>query len=108
MKKTEGTRGKLSEGEIADGLTTLPGWSLLHDALHKEFRFGDFTEAFGFMTRVAFIAERMNHHPDWSNVYNRVVVDLSTHDVGGISGLDLEFARQIDRLIPQQLSDSIH
>lgn len=91
---------KLSEKEIAAGLATLPGWSIVNGKLHKEFRFGDFSEAFAFMTRVALIAEQMNHHPDWSNVYNRVVIDLVTHDEGGISKRDLDFAGKAEGLSP--------
>lgn len=91
-------RRKLSEQEIADALPALKGWSLVSGKLHREFKFKDFRRAFGFMTAVAFIAESMNHHPDWSNVYNRVVIDLVTHDLGGISSFDIEFARQVDTL----------
>ena len=91
---------KLSEKEIAAGLATLPGWSIVNGKLHKEFRFDNFSEAFAFMTRVALIAEQMNHHPDWSNVYNRVVIDLVTHDEGGISTRDLEFAGKAEGLNP--------
>jgi len=89
---------KLTEGDIASGLSTLPGWSVLNGKLHKEFRFRDFSEAFGFMARIALVAEQMNHHPDWSNVYNRVVIDLVTHDEGGISRRDLEFAQRAERV----------
>ena len=91
---------KLSEKEIAAGLATLPGWSIVNGKLHKEFRFDNFSEAFAFMTRVALIAEQMNHHPDWSNVYNRVVIDLVTHDEGGISRRDLEFAGKSEGVNP--------
>ena len=91
---------KLSEKEITAGLSALPGWSVLNGKLHKEFRFGNFSEAFAFMTRVALIAEQMNHHPDWSNVYNRVVIDLVTHDEGGISRRDLEFAEKSEGVNP--------
>lgn len=90
---------KLAESEIASGLSTLPGWSVLNGKLHKEFRFRDFSEAFGFMTRVALVAEQMNHHPDWANVYNRVTIDLVTHDEGGISRRDLEFAQRTEKML---------
>ena len=67
--------------------------------LHREFEFAGFVEAFGFMSRVALLAEKMDHHPNWSNVYNRVVIDLSTHDVGGLSARDFELAGRIDQLL---------
>jgi 4a-hydroxytetrahydrobiopterin dehydratase len=89
-------RKKLTDAELAAAMADLPGWTIVGGKLHKEFGFADFNEAFGFMTRVALIAERMNHHPDWSNVYNRVVINLVTHDLGGISDLDLEFARKLE------------
>ena len=66
--------------------------------LHRELTFGDFAEAFGFMARMAIWAEKMNHHPEWSNVWNRVTIDLITHDVGGLSELDIEFADRVDAL----------
>jgi 4a-hydroxytetrahydrobiopterin dehydratase len=68
------------------------------DAIHKTFKFGDFTEAFAWMTRAAMFAEKWNHHPEWFNVYNRVEVTLSTHDVGGLSQLDIKLARKMDSL----------
>jgi 4a-hydroxytetrahydrobiopterin dehydratase len=77
----------------------LPAWSLLAGKLHREFRFANFSEAFGFMARVALAAEHLDHHPEWSNVWNRVVIDLTTHDTGGLSNLDLELARRIDALV---------
>jgi 4a-hydroxytetrahydrobiopterin dehydratase len=67
--------------------------------LHRDFRFASFVEAFGFMTQVALIAERLGHHPEWTNVYNRVAIDLSTHDRGGITELDREFARRVNALL---------
>jgi len=87
--------------EIEAALTRLNGagaaaWSLHDGKLHKEFRFADFVAAFGFMTRVALISERMNHHPEWFNVYRTVRVDLTTHDVGGISERDFALARAMD------------
>ncbi len=79
-------------------LADLAGWQLLpdRDAIHKCFRFADFSRAFGWMTRVALMAEKLDHHPEWSNVYGRVEVTLSTHDVGGLTMLDLELARFMD------------
>ena len=91
-------RAKLSNEQIEQHLRALPGWSLMAGKLHRELAFPDFVRAFGFMTRLALVAERMNHHPEWSNVYGRVVIDLTTHDAGGISELDFELARQVDAL----------
>jgi len=79
----------------------LPQWQLHGDKLRRELRFADFVEAFGFMAKVALIAEAMGHHPEWSNVWNRVVIELTTHDTGGLSNLDLELAARIDALLPQ-------
>lgn len=79
-------------------LSRLPDWKLSDGKLHREFSFRTFVEAFGFMSSVALIAESMNHHPDWSNTYNRVSINLMTHDLGGISTLDLEFADRVNRL----------
>jgi len=89
----------LTVQEINDRLKDLPGWSILDGKLHKEFRFKDFARAFTFMTGVALVAEGMHHHPEWSNVYNRVVIDLTTHDAGGISHLDIDFAVRVESLI---------
>jgi 4a-hydroxytetrahydrobiopterin dehydratase len=91
-------RPVLGADELARALAELPGWSLAGGKLHREYRFPDFNAAFGFMTRVALAAERMNHHPDWSNVWNRVVVDLVTHDSGGVTASDLALARKIEAL----------
>jgi len=91
-------RRKLSTEEIEAGLSRLPGWTLAGGKLHKDFSFKNFVEAFGFMSSVALVAEAMNHHPDWSNVYNKVTIDLSTHDLGGVSTFDLELASRIDKL----------
>jgi 4a-hydroxytetrahydrobiopterin dehydratase len=79
-------------------MTTPDGWKLEANALVREFKFKDFTEAFAFMTAAAEVAERMNHHPDWSNVYNTVTVRLSTHDKGGVTELDVELATAMNRL----------
>jgi 4a-hydroxytetrahydrobiopterin dehydratase len=83
----------LSDAEIAGALAGLVGWELREGRLHREFRFRDFRAAFAFMTRCALAAEALDHHPDWCNVYNRVAVDLVTHDAGGVTSLDLELAR---------------
>ncbi len=90
------TAKKLSEAEITQRLGKLSGWELKAGKLHKEYRFSTFIESFAFMTRVALIAESMQHHPEWFNVYNRVSVDLATHDAGGISDLDFELAARMD------------
>src|SRR5262245_50120814 len=84
----------------ASALARLNGWRVLdnRDAIAKSFKFRDFNAAFGFMTRVALIAERMNHHPEWSNVWNRVDMTLSTHDAGGLTQRDVDLALAIDRV----------
>jgi 4a-hydroxytetrahydrobiopterin dehydratase len=89
---------KLSEAEINTQLGGLPGWSLEAGKLHRQFQFGSFVEAFGWMSSVALVAESMGHHPEWSNVYNRVRVDLTTHDAGGITELDFTLARRMSEL----------
>jgi 4a-hydroxytetrahydrobiopterin dehydratase len=89
---------KLSPGEIETALRALDGWTLANGKLHGEFKFADFSEAFAFMTRVALEAEKRDHHPEWSNVWNRVVVDLSTHDSGGITEKDVALAKRIGEL----------
>jgi 4a-hydroxytetrahydrobiopterin dehydratase len=91
-------RPRLSEDELAHALSELPGWSLAAGKLHREYRFANFSAAFGFMTRVALAAECMNHHPEWSNVWNRVVVDLVTHDSGGVTASDVALAKTMEAL----------
>ena len=83
-----------------EALAALAGWSLVEgrDAIRKSFRFKDFNEAFGFMTRVALLAEKADHHPEWSNVYNRVEIVLTTHDADGLSARDVKLAKAIDAL----------
>ena len=93
-------RTKLSDAEVNRRLASLKGWSLTNAKLHREIRFRDFVEAFTFMTGSALVAERMNHHPEWFNVYNRVVIDLSTHDAGGVTETDFAFATAVSALIP--------
>ena len=90
--------GRLTDDEIAGRLAALPGWSLAGGRLRREFTFKDFSEAFRFMARTALVAEKMDHHPDWTNVWNRVTVELWTHDQGGITDLDLELAAAMDRI----------
>lgn len=88
----------LSAAEIESRLPSLPGWSLVNGRLHREFRFADFGRAFAFMTAAALHAEKLDHHPEWSNVYSKVVVDLVTHDAQGVTELDLELARRMSEL----------
>ena len=89
---------KLSREERQEALATLPDWLDVEgrDAICRQFKFRNFNEAFGFMTRVALLAEKMDHHPEWSNVYNKVEVTLTTHDAKGISELDIKMARFMD------------
>ena len=94
------TAQPLSTAQIAAITEDLPGWSLLEGKLHRAFRFADFSEAFGFMSRVALAAEALDHHPEWSNVWNRVSIDLITHDTGCLSNLDVQLAQRIDGLTP--------
>ena len=90
----------LTAAEIETGLETLNGWSVVEGKLRREFKFQNFVAAFGFMTQVAIHAEKMDHHPEWFNVYSKVVIDLVTHDAdNSISQLDLELAGKIDRLL---------
>lgn len=89
---------KLADAEIQQRLEQVNSWTVQDGKLHKEFQFDTFVTAFGFMTQLALIAESMNHHPEWFNVYNRVTIDLMTHDAGGISELDFEWASRADAL----------
>ncbi len=90
---------RLTDVEQAKELESLPMWRLVdgRKAITRSFRFRDFNEAFGFMTRVAMVAEKMDHHPEWSNVYGQVDVTLATHDAGGLTALDFRLARKMDR-----------
>jgi 4a-hydroxytetrahydrobiopterin dehydratase len=88
---------RLAADEIQARLDALPGWSLSEDRIRKEYEFGSFVEAFAFMTRCAEVAEDLGHHPEWSNVYNRVTVELTTHDAGGITDLDFTFATRAEQ-----------
>jgi 4a-hydroxytetrahydrobiopterin dehydratase len=87
---------KLSEAEVRARLSEMQGWQLVDGKLQKTFTFGSFVHAFGFMSSVALLAEAMNHHPEWSNVYSRVTIALNTHDVSGISELDFALAKKIE------------
>lgn len=88
----------LSDLEIASALESLPGWEHRGDRIVRTFRFRDFVEAFGWMTSVALVAERMNHHPEWRNVYRAVEVELTTHDAGGVTERDIRLAGEMNRL----------
>jgi 4a-hydroxytetrahydrobiopterin dehydratase len=92
---------KLTDAARAEALASLPHWS--HDAerdgITRSVRFGSFIEAFGFMAKVALLAEKADHHPEWSNVYNRVTILLTTHDAGGLSARDIALAKEIDALL---------
>jgi 4a-hydroxytetrahydrobiopterin dehydratase len=88
----------LSTTEIEAQLATLHGWQLVDGKLHREFVFADFVAAFGFMAQAALIAETLQHHPDWRNVWNRVKVDLWTHDLGGLSAKDFQLAARMSQL----------
>jgi 4a-hydroxytetrahydrobiopterin dehydratase len=93
--------GKLSRPEVEAGLSRLVGWSLVKGNLHRKFEFKDFTQAFGFMKKVALAADKMDHHPDWSNAYNKVTIDLSTHSAGGLTKNDFELAAKIQKILGQ-------
>lgn len=88
----------LTDDQVRDALADLPGWELVGGKLHREFHFGDFSRAFGFMAAAATFAEKLDHHPEWSNVYSRVTVDLVTHDAGGITDLDVRMATRMSEL----------
>jgi len=93
-----GRPSKLSESEIAKMMSRVPGWEYREGALRRELKFPDFKRAFGFMTSVALAAEARDHHPEWSNVYNRVSIAWRTHDAGGVTTLDFELAEQVGKL----------
>ena len=89
---------RLSQIDIDEHLKNLPGWSVVNEKLHKEFQFESFNQAFGFMTRAAMEIEKMNHHPEWFNVYNRITIELTTHDAGGITKNDVNLANILNSL----------
>jgi 4a-hydroxytetrahydrobiopterin dehydratase len=93
---------KLSDEEIVEALSSRDSWTLVDGKLFREFLFKDFNEAFGFMTRCALIAESLEHHPEWFNVYNRVEVKLTTHDAGGLTALDFTLAEAMDNIAARQ------
>ena len=88
----------LPDDQITRRLDDLPRWELVDGKLHRELRFDDFVAAFGFMASVALVAEKLDHHPEWRNVWNTVEIDLTTHSAGGITDLDFELAGRIDQL----------
>jgi 4a-hydroxytetrahydrobiopterin dehydratase len=94
---------KLTEEQLAEALASLPGWAVAEGKLHREYRFRDFVDAFGFMATAALVIEKRDHHPEWLNVYNRVIVDLTTHDAGGITSKDVELARALDTIAARLL-----
>ena len=92
-------RYALSDEELEEGLVTLSGWTVVDGKLHKQFKFGSFAEAMGWMVSVGIHADKMDHHPEWANVYNKVTVNLVTHDLGNkISSWDIELAQKMDAL----------
>jgi 4a-hydroxytetrahydrobiopterin dehydratase len=89
---------KLTAKALKTALQELPAWSIQHEKLHREYRFPDFAHAFGFMATAAIQIEKRNHHPEWLNVYNRVTVDLTTHDSNGITQKDIDLAHLLEQL----------
>jgi 4a-hydroxytetrahydrobiopterin dehydratase len=87
----------LDEAEVTRRVDALDGWAVVDGSLHRELEFGDFSEAFGFMARVALAAEKLDHHPDWSNAWNRVVIDITNHAAGGISDMCFQLAAAVDQ-----------
>ncbi len=92
----------LTPDELDRARRDLPDWNVDPQRFRRELRFGDFAEAFGFMAEVAVVADAMNHHPEWSNVYQRVTIELRTHDVDGVSALDVALARRIDDAVARR------
>lgn len=89
---------RLPPADIEQELKNLPGWSVVNEKLHKDFEFDSFNQAFGFMTRAAMEIEKMNHHPEWFNVYNKITIELTTHDAGGITTNDINLAKILNTL----------
>ncbi len=94
---------RLEPGEVVKRLTEVAGWVLQDGKLHREYRFADFVEAFGFMASAALVAERLNHHPEWFNVWSTVRIDLTTHDAGGVTAKDFELAAAMEQLAGARL-----
>jgi 4a-hydroxytetrahydrobiopterin dehydratase len=101
---SKSTPVKLSSAEIAAGLSKLPDWHLTNGKLHREYEFADFVAAFGFMAGAALVAQGMDHHPEWFNVWNKVRVDLATHDADGVTALDVELAHAMEELARRQMA----
>ena len=91
-------RRKLDDAEVSERLAEIPGWSFADNQLNREFQFDNFVQAFGFMSSVALLAEKLDHHPNWSNVYNRVQIGLNTHDAGGVTEFDIVLAGRINEV----------
>jgi 4a-hydroxytetrahydrobiopterin dehydratase len=89
---------KLSQAEIDSALAELSGWTVTNEKLHREYKFPDFSHAFGFMATAATTIEKRNHHPEWLNIYNRVIVDLTTHDAKGITQADVDLAKLLESI----------
>ncbi len=94
---------RYTESEAIEAVKHLAGWEVKNNALKKVFIFQDFIQAFGFMTKVALISESINHHPDWTNVYNKVTITLCTHDVNAITDKDMQLAAEIERLVMREV-----
>lgn len=90
-------RNGLTNDELSSALATLDEWTVVNNKLYRHFQFNDFVEAFAFMTKLALVAEKLEHHPEWTNIYNSVTISLITHDADAISQLDLEFAQACNR-----------
>ena len=88
----------LQNDELIELVAKLPEWKIMSNHIEREFNFGNFIEAFSFMTKIAFICEKYNHHPNWENVYSKVIIKLSTHDLGGITNLDQTIAKEINHI----------
>ena len=91
----------LQNGELNELVVKIPGWEIKSEQIQREFSFANFIEAFSFMTKVALICEKYNHHPNWENVYSKVIIRLSTHDLGGITNLDQTLASEINNIFNQ-------
>ena len=94
---------KMTSAQIEAELKNLHGWELKNEKLHRELKFKNFVQAFGFMTQIAILAESMDHHPEWSNVYSRVTIDLTTHEAGGISQRDIELVQKINQVLDRMV-----
>ncbi len=88
----------LQNEELKELIAKIPGWEIISNSIEREFKFDNFVEAFAFMTKIALICEKHNHHPNWENVYSKVVIKLSTHDLGGITNLDQTIASEINEI----------